>query len=58
MEKMELQHLADTFNLLYKKACVTSEPVDWGQAALAGRQLVCYMEEQNMIIDKFNSLGE
>lgn len=58
MEARTIQQLANDFNLKYFEACNTSKPVDWGQAALAARQMVDTMAERQLITDSLPELQE
>lgn len=56
MDTRTIQQLADDFNLKYNKACNTSQPDDWGHAALAARQMVDAMSERGFISDSLSEL--
>jgi hypothetical protein len=56
VDSRTIQQLADDFNLKYNEACHTSNPVDWGQAALAARQMVDAMAERGIISDSLPDL--
>jgi hypothetical protein len=52
----ELQKICSQFNEAYLKACITSQPKDWGDAALLGRQVVYELGEKHLIRDNFTEL--
>lgn len=51
--RSDVQMLADMFNREYAKACHTSQPEDWFQAALTARQMVGEMAKAKIVTDNF-----
>ena len=56
MKTKTIQELVDVFNEDYSKACNTSKPEDWLNAALAGRHLVNGLCDDKLTTDNFSEL--
>ena len=56
--KETLGDINERFNKAYVKACHTSQPEDWGAAALVGRQVVERLGKMDMIEDNFMEIYE
>ena len=56
MKTKTIQELVDVFNEDYSKACNTSKPEDWLNAALAGRHLVNGLCDGKLTTDNFSEL--
>ena len=56
MKTKTIQELVDVFNEDYSKACNTSKPEDWLNAALAGRHLVNGLCDGKLTKDIFPEL--
>ena len=58
MKTKNIQDLTNDFNQAYFKACNTSIPEDWLDAALVGRHLVNGLNERGMVSDILPELQE
>lgn len=58
MKIRNIQDLTNDFNQAYFKACNTSIPEDWLDAALAGRHLVNGLNERGLATDILPELQE
>ena len=58
MNTEALQSIVNRFNREYVKACNTSNPEDWGEAALIGRQIVNALADLKYVDDNYQAIVE